>query len=185
MRVKNHFIFYYLSVMIISCDSSNYTRTYNLPKQKLNNLIQQPNDNTSPSEITWKKPDKWKSKQGSSMRLVSFSIPYSRGFGDLSVIKLSGDAGGFKANVNRWRKQLNLPPQNKNEIEKNLIRKNGKLGTFRMIKIINHELDSAFICSIIPYKNETIFVKASLNSEGLSEIIEDFIRFCSSIINHH
>ena len=123
MGIKSQVIYFYLFFMFFSCDTNNYTRTYNLPKQKLVNLTQHSNTNKSHSGLSWEKPGNWESKQGSSMRLASFSIPYSRGFGDLSIIKLSGDAGGLKANVNRWRKQLNLSPQNKNEIEKNLIKK--------------------------------------------------------------
>ena len=51
------------------------------------------------------------------MRLLSFSIPYSMGMADLSLIKLNSTGGGLELNVNRWRKQLDLSALNINEIE--------------------------------------------------------------------
>ena len=51
------------------------------------------------------------------MRLASYQIPILDYFADLSVTKFGGDAGGIKANVNRWRKQLNLIPETLEEIQ--------------------------------------------------------------------
>ena len=43
------------------------------------------------------------------MRLASYNVPFDGGVGDLSIIRLAGQAGGDLANVNRWRDQLGLP----------------------------------------------------------------------------
>ena len=115
------------------------------------------------------------------MRLASFAIPYSGGTGDLSVIQLGGDGGGLKSNVNRWRGQLNLEPMSLIEIEKDIVKKEGQLNIFSMIQIINQEMDSAFLCAIIPTRNYTIFVKLSLKPNGIIEIKDDFVTFCSSL----
>ena len=115
------------------------------------------------------------------MRLASFAIPYSGGSGDLSVIQLSGTGGGIESNVNRWRQQLDLKSQSWNEIEKNLISMEGNLGKYSMLQIINQKIDSAFLCAIIPTENNTIFIKLSLRSVGITEVKDDFIKFCSSL----
>ena len=110
--------------MVLSCDSSNHTRTYNLPKVDF--VPQGIKKTTEEAELIWEKPDSWISSKGSSMRLASFSIPYSGGAGDLSVIQLGGMGGGIESNVNRWRQQLDLESQSKIEIEKNIINIEGK-----------------------------------------------------------
>ena len=101
------------------------------------------------------------------MRLASFAIPYSGGTGDLSVIQLGGDGGGLKSNVNRWRGQLNLEPMSLIEIEKDIVKEEGQLNIYSIIQIINQEMDSAFLCAIIPTGNYTIFVKLSLKPNGI------------------
>ena len=102
--------------------------------------------------------------------------------GDLSVIQLGGTGGGFEANVNRWRRQLNLEPQSLSEIEKEIIENKGGMGLYSVIGIINEDLGSAFLCAILPAGNQTLFVKLSANPKGVSEIETDFISFCSSLI---
>jgi hypothetical protein len=61
--------------------------------------------------VTWKTPDGWLEQPASSMRVGSFLIKGSNGqTADVSVVPLSGDAGGDLANINRWRGQIQLPP---------------------------------------------------------------------------
>ena len=115
------------------------------------------------------------------MRLVSFSVPYSLGLGDLSVIKLEGDGGGLLSNINRWRRQLNLDPLNIDEIEQNIVNMNGKLGSYKLIQIQNEETDNAFLCAILPLVDKTIFVKLALSPMGITEVENDFISFCSAL----
>lgn len=63
-----------------------------------------------PSSLAWDAPAGWQFKPGSGMRWCSYGVPGPAGEGDLSVVKLEGEAGGPLGNVNRWRGQLGLPP---------------------------------------------------------------------------
>ena len=174
--------FFCLVLIILSCDGGKHTRTYYLPKVQANNLT--PLDvkrETGPSGLIWEKPDSWIPSEGSSMRLASFAIPYSGGSGDLSVIQLSGNGGGIESNVNRWRRQLDLESQSWIEIEKNILSREGILGLYSVLQIINQKIDSAFLCAIIPTENHTIFVKLSLRPVGITEVEDDFILFCTSL----
>ncbi len=174
--------FLYLAVIVSSCDSGNHIRTYNLPKEKEeNSILSTIKKENPPSGLIWEKPNSWIASKGSSMRLASFAVPYSGGSGDLSVIKLSGNGGGIESNVNRWRRQLNLDSQALVEMEKNILIREGKLGTISILKIMNQKMDSAFLCAIIPMENHTIFVKLSLRPVGILEVEDDFIAFCSSL----
>ena len=158
------------------------TRSYQLKKtnkpKTIDKVVKNRNISTN---LIWGKPNSWIPSEGSSMRLASFAIPYSLGTGDLSVIQLGGDGGGLKSNVNRWRGQLNLEPMSLIEIEKDIVKKEGQLNIFSIIQIINQEMDSAFLCAIIPTGNYTIFVKLSLKPNGIIEIKDDFVTFCSSL----
>ena len=182
MAIKLIFSIFIL-VFLHSCGQDNHIRTYQLAKTKALGSaprVEAP-DNKSTGFI-WKKPESWIPSLGSSMRLASFDVPYSDGIGDLSVIQLGGTGGGFEANVNRWRRQLNLEPQSLSEIEKEMIENKGGLGLYNVIEIINEELGSAFLCAILPAGNQTLFVKLSANPKGIREIETDFISFCSSLI---
>ena len=173
---------YCLCAILFSCTINDNTRSYQLAKTNKPKTSDKKQANISkPTELIWEKPDPWVPSEGSSMRLASFSVAYSGGSGDLSVIKLAGTGGGLESNVNRWRRQLNLEPISLVEIEKNIIRKEGSLGPYSIKQIINEKMDSAFLCAIIPTGSYTIFVKLSLRPMGIIEVKDDFITFCSSL----
>jgi hypothetical protein len=178
MSLKPYFLICTI-VLLQSCGKDNHTRKYRLPKSEIPTKIQ--SEHIPKSGINWEKPDMWMPSSGSSMRLVSFEVPYSGLAGDLSVIQLAGTGGGLKPNINRWRRQLNLEPQSLPEIEKDVIEKKGTLGKYKMIRIINFQNNLAFLVAIIPVENQTLFVKLSADPPGIQEAESDFIFFCSSI----
>ena len=180
--IINKFTYFCLFIISLSCTMNDNTRSYQLTKtnEPKTTEKEEPNRNKS-TELIWEKPDTWVSSEGSSMRIASFAIPYSGGSGDLSVIQLGGAGGGLRSNINRWRRQLNLEPISLIEIENYITKKEGLLGTYSMIQIINKEMDNAFLCAIIPTGNYTIFVKLSLKPMGIIAVKDDFITFCSSL----
>jgi hypothetical protein len=71
----------------------------------------------SSKEIEWTVPSGWQEQPPSSMRVGSFLAKGSNGHNaDISVVPLSGDAGGDLANINRWRGQINLEPISEAEL---------------------------------------------------------------------
>lgn len=71
------------------------------------------------SEIQWKVPKGWMTKPASSMRVGSFLVKGENGrTADVSVIPLSGEAGGDLANINRWRGQIQLEPISEAELDR-------------------------------------------------------------------
>ena len=184
IKISNYKFIYFLSITIIlmSCDSNSHIRIYKLPKQDIKqkiSIIKKQQDGNG--NLTWEKPVSWNSSEGSSMRIASFSVPYKGGEGDLSVIQLGGEGGGLISNVNRWRRQLSMDPISIEEVEKNINTQRGKLGKYSLIKIINDQTNSAFMCAILPIKNQSLFIKLSMKANYLSDIEGDFIKFCSSI----
>jgi len=178
----NIFFSCFFCLILFSCQSKNNVRTYQLAKTSINEkIIEEKQQVEKSKELIWIKPESWSKSEGSSMRLVSFSVPYSEGMGDLSVIKLSGTGGGMESNINRWRRQLGLSPLGIEEINQSIIIIEGNLGRYSMIAIRNEDDGLAFLCAILPLVNSTLFVKLSLSSIGIKDVKTDFINFCSSL----
>ncbi|MBI44988.1 MAG: hypothetical protein CMG66_02340 [Candidatus Marinimicrobia bacterium] len=129
----------------------------------------------------WNVPKHWIPKDKGSVRLASYQIPVLDYFADISVTKFGGDAGGIKANVNRWRKQLDLNPQTIEIIQSEGISGSNSLGRYTIHKIINTEKpESGFLCMILPLKNSTVFVKLNSTLYALDILEQEFNAFCSS-----
>ena len=161
-----------------SCDDNQHIRHYHIEKESPpKNSVQQ----TSVSDINWTTPAQWVSTKGSSMRIGSFDIPFSDGTGDLSIIKLSGTAGGLAPNINRWRGQLNLDSHTEIEIQDYIQNGKSPLGKFQWFTIINPENDeTAFLASIFKTKTHTLFVKLSASTDGIAQLESQFLDFCKS-----
>jgi hypothetical protein len=62
-------------------------------------------------KINYTTPAGWTPSEGSSMRMVSYSIAGPDGSSaDVSVVPIPGESGSVLDNVNRWRAQLQLGP---------------------------------------------------------------------------
>ena len=181
--IKNQISFILLLLVSLSCDSGHHTRTYHLPKTKVNTFTPSTVDKvTTISRFTWEKPASWIPAEGSAMRLASFEIPYSIGSGDLSIMELGGDGGGLEANVNRWRGQIGLDPLTKLEINDEAENGVSKLGNYQLFQLINPEKkESAFLAAVFPLESRTLFIKLTASADGILEIEKDFKDFCSSM----
>ena len=174
-------LIYFVILLCVSCNENKYVKIYTLPK--INSAIEkvplEKVDNKTP--FSWTVPANWLEIDKTSMRLASFNAPYGNGIADISVTNFSGDGGGLKANVNRWRKQIGLESQSEQIINKSIIVKKSKIGEYKFIKIINKSNEqSAFLCSIMKIKNSTIFIKMKASIDGVNELEKEFLEFCSS-----
>lgn len=59
-------------------------------------------------QITWSSPDGWEEAVGQGMRLASFTLPEAPEEMLVTLIALSGPAGGLSSNVGRWLGQVNV-----------------------------------------------------------------------------
>lgn len=170
-------ILYFIS----GCRDTDSIKHYKVPKSN-HNINRQVVGTSSESNLKWIQPDSWIQYNGSSIRLLSFNVPYSRGQGDLSVMILEGDGGGLVANVNRWCRQLGIPDKTEDQIEDMADLINGSMGNYRIFKLIGESNNkNAFLCSILPIDKRTIFIKMSIDSRGISEVENDFKEFSSSL----
>jgi hypothetical protein len=69
------------------------------------------------AELHYQVPTGWQEQPLTAMRAASFKVPGPDGKdADVSVVFLTGMAGGDLANVNRWRDQLKLAPIDEQEL---------------------------------------------------------------------
>jgi hypothetical protein len=74
----------------------------------------------STKEIQWKTPAHWLEQAPSAMRIGSFLVKGENGqTADVSIVPLSGEAGGDLSNINRWRGQINLAPISEENLPQN------------------------------------------------------------------
>lgn len=64
----------------------------------------------------WVKPETWNEEEQSTMRVANFSFGKNLE-GECYFTVLPGGGGGLVANVNRWRKQMNLADLSKEEVD--------------------------------------------------------------------
>jgi hypothetical protein len=166
-------------VLFHGCSDTSHIRHYTIQKEATPHVTTQAI--STPQEIQWTTPSHWVTQPTSSMRMGSFLIPFSEGEGDLSVIKLGGDAGGMVANVNRWRGQLGLDPHDETEMNKYILKDSSNMGEFIWLTLLNPDDEElGFIISIFTTSNSSIFVKLSASQVGIKELTPEFLSFCKS-----
>ncbi len=93
------------------------------------------------TELVWNAPEEWVVGSPSSVRIGSFAIQgLSKNELDISITRFPGDVGGLFSNVNRWRRQLSLPPlTDPGEIEESALMVSNEHFEFRVFKMNNDE----------------------------------------------
>ena len=106
----------------------------------------------------------------------------------MSITTFPGNAGGIEQNVNRWRRQINLEPENINIILQAAQKESSMLGEYFIFELKNEINDQVIIAAIIPYLDntqssvlETIFIKMNGSNKNLQELKYEFELFCKSI----
>lgn len=122
-------------------------------------LPNMPTPSGSPAYV-WETPEHWVPQAGSNMRIASFQVPgpEGSGVGDCSIIRLGGMAGGIASNINRWRGQIGLSPQDEATIMQELERLPVALGEQALLVTMTGDSE-AIAAAIIPHGGSSLFVK--------------------------
>jgi hypothetical protein len=120
-------------------------------------------DAAQSSGIKYTVPTDWEEKPADGLRRASFLVMNGDAKLDISVTVLSAGGGQLLPNVNRWRGQVNLPPIDKAELDKQLtpIQIGDEEG--HMIEIKGEAQDGAkqtILAAIAIRGDEAWFVKA-------------------------
>jgi len=168
-------------MIFTSCNEKSEPRVYQVAKSTTtsNKIIQNEKNIT---EFTWDVPSDWIENQPKQFQIANYSIPISSTDNAvIAISKFGGNAGGIMANVNRWRKQIDLPEISLSDISKQAKQGLSSIGEYSVYKIINSSKpDIAFLCMILPIADGTIFVKLTSDIEGIKLLENKFMSFCSS-----
>ncbi len=140
------------------------------------------------SPIHWNSPGSWTEKQATGMRMGSFTIEGPEGSSaDVSIIPLSGPAGGLVSNINRWRRQdVMLPEITEADLDEVVMELETQMGPMKIIDMVSEEalIDDKFkqrvLAAIFPFQGQTWFVKAKGPAELLEAQKEAFVEFLAS-----
>lgn len=139
------------------------------------------NTNQSQKPFQWSNPKGWIEKPGNSIRIGSFQLPEKEGKAEVSLIILSGKAGGLAPNINRWRGQVGLGNEEPQKILNSFKDIKSKAGVFKYQFIKNTENKKAIMAGILELKSTTLFVKATGSLSSLSAQEKIFLAFLKDI----
>jgi len=69
-----------------------------------------PDTGPAPALPAWTVPPGWQTEPPGAMVLAKFTAVENGAKAEVSVSSFPGDVGGLLANINRWRRQIGLPP---------------------------------------------------------------------------
>ena len=114
--------------------------------------------------LSWTAPAHWESKGAAGMRKGTITIPGEGGASaELAITAFPGDVGGDVANVNRWRGQIQLPPQSPDEVMRSIqrIEANGlKIGVVEMANSAGAN-PTRVLGAMVPFEGSTWFFKVT------------------------
>ncbi len=148
----------------------------------------QQNQSTSATSVKnryqWTLPSGWSAKPASGMRLATIIIPVSdHKTIEASITEFGGDLSG---NINRWRRQVSLPPLSAAEIPPTLTPLQTQLGKGHITLISNPDSpEKALLAALIPRPSgTTVFIKATGTTAELTSIQPTFSTFVQSLTTH-
>lgn len=135
----------------------------------------------------WKVPQGWQEQTASGMRQGSFAITEGPSKADVSVVALSGDAGGVLANVNRWRGQLSLPDITEDDLTKSATTVETTGGPAVLVDIAGEtsaagsKSPARILAAIIVRKDGTWFIKITGNDALVAKNKSALLDFLKSL----
>jgi hypothetical protein len=140
----------------------------------------------APATFTWTTPPGWQELPTSSMRQANFKIGTA---GECYLSVLPGGGGGLAANLNRWRKQMNLPDLSEAEIaalpKKPLLGKEATYlsleGTYSGMGNQPAQENYRLLGMVLVDGGTAYFVKMTGPAAEIAAQEENFLAFCASL----
>lgn len=98
---------------VCACRAEDQIQTYTVPKEHppvAPAMPVTPDIPVNASPIQWTTPEGWQELPSTSIRIASFAIAGKTGQAQVAVTSFPGEVGTELDNVNRWRRELKLPP---------------------------------------------------------------------------
>lgn len=126
--------------------------------------------------LAWDAPEGWTEIQGTGMRHVTFRIG---NVAESYILFLPGEGGGVARNINRWRRQMRLPPLDVEAIA--ALPRTPILGANSPVLEAYSPDDRGLLATYAQVPGRTLFVKLTGPALAVRKQKEAFSAFCRSL----
>lgn len=142
------------------------------------------------SDLAWDVPSGWQEVAGSGMRVASFKRSDDPEAIDVSVVSLSGPAGGLEANLTRWAGQIALDLSandglsqliNRAEVLKTQDGRELKVFNFTQLQEGQDPSTKSTVAAMVEINGSTIFVKMTGAINEVTDNLETFKTLARSV----
>ena len=192
MRIKNKLPFFACGILVIAglglgCQKE-HVKVYVVPSEKVNQAeknIHLAAHKHAP--LKWVIPNHWQKESPTAMQEAAFSIHKKNETVLVSVVSLGGTGGGLRANINRWRNQLQLAPIAPDDP----LPVPQKIGP-HMVTIVEIESEvpssgkqlTKLIVAMISHESKTYFFKMQGGTAGVASEKEPFLKVIEDVRFH-
>lgn len=186
MRLSNRYFLGVALLLAITAGQSraeDQIRTYTVPKEQASappaaSANPAPDLPVNSSPIRWTLPFGWVEGPPRSMRIASFDITGAQGGkAEMAVTSFPGPVGTELGNVNRWRRELNLPPIQEGEIVSQPVIVDSNQGKLFTIT----EGAQETVVAMVPQNGATWFFKLHGDAPTVSAAQPGFHQFLDSV----
>jgi hypothetical protein len=135
-------------------------------------------DNTAPR---WEVPPDWQKQPPGQMQVAKFAVAdQGAAKAEVTVAVFPGDVGGLFANVNRWRRQIELPPLDPAGLATvtNVLDLGATKAT--LVDMTNDAKSSRLIAAVVPQGGRSWFFKLTGEKALVSRKRDGFVAFVKS-----
>lgn len=204
--MKNIFMFVVCVALTAGCQDRPAERVYNeviiKPEGMTPALAMNPHVGMEPmpgmsnapaprSPVQWTVPDGWEEVRGGGMRIVSFRNRQDPQAIDVSIVSLSGPAGGLEANLIRWGGQIGIDLQSDPTKLKSLMSAAETLKTsdgssaqiydFRSVHKNEDPSGKNIVAAMTVVGDSTIFVKMTGSEQAIESNLASFKALTQSL----
>ncbi len=175
-----------ITLFLVACKETDI-QVYNTPKETPKESLAMASKKDH--DIRWKSPSNWEELPKSNFRIGNYKVSKGNRSAELSISPLPKGAGSLGANINRWRGQLQLPPQTQEELQKEIKTKQINNKVFTLVEITsqikqkNNDVQKMLI-SIVTDHDTTYFIKFNGSSSVINSEKKNFISFLETIKFH-
>jgi hypothetical protein len=133
----------------------------------------------------WTVPSGWQAVPPTQMLLAKFSTTENDGKADVTVSSFPGDVGGLLANVNRWRRQISLPPLAAEDLARVAASLDLAAGPASLVDVSGTDAGTGkavrLVGVILPLNGQTWFYKFMGDAAVVEHQKADFIKFVQTV----
>lgn len=179
------------SLMSVGCGDEADIVTYPAPKEPppapIRAALPQPPPTAVSAALTWTPPDGWTQQKSDGMRVATIKNTDADQPIEIAVTQFPGDVGGVTANVNRWRRELQLDPVDDAQAESLAPALAGGRLPGRLIDLIGAEAPTAaeppsrMLVAWFQHSGQSWFFKLRAAEPAVAANLESFLQLARSV----